>query len=251
MCLQGSSSGFYGDNAREKFHRLKVKVNGAAGSLNASIMIFQGIKNGPNPEYFSENKQKLLTLLENIQQAMKDIKFEGMGVQQSYYDLCLQNPTTFKAPLSYQVTSNTADNAENFHGFLQQVSILVNEAINAGQRGKKEQIKNFLFNDTLGTIDEMRVQLEFNYDTKRFLFPVGSKNAFVDVMVILSEEDRTSSKFQPFPCKQHLTGVSYESSTVKRERHQEKKIFGQSIPWCGKQVEFKQKHVRRARRAND
>jgi hypothetical protein len=67
MCLQGSSSGFYGDNAREKFHRLKVKVNGAAGSLNASIMIFQGIKNGPNPEYFSENKQKLLTLLENIQ----------------------------------------------------------------------------------------------------------------------------------------------------------------------------------------
>jgi hypothetical protein len=80
---------------------------------------------------------------------------------------------------------------------------------------KKKWLEHFLFNDTLGTIDEMRVQLELNYTTKRMLLPVGSHNDVVDVMLLLSEEDNHNHMSPEFTAKRQTLRRKFLDSTFK------------------------------------
>ena len=52
-----------------------------------------------------------------------------------------------------------------------------------------EQTKEWFNDDSIGTVDEMRAQMQLNYDAKRILLPVGPRNTYVDLMLILSDQD--------------------------------------------------------------
>lgn len=209
---------------RSQYHSFKSKIGSSVGSLDASIMIFQKLKDGPNPEYFSSKKQILLDLLVRLEMNMREISIQKMKemtvssdyASVSFYELC-HSTNFYNSASDYKISQGSVIAVDNFNKIIYEIGVLVNNSINAEALGKKHQIKNFLFNDTLGTIDEMRIQLELNYDTKRILYPVGKKNAFVDVMVILSEEDRSPSKNSLKSSL--LTMARHESSTAARQEN--------------------------------
>lgn len=55
------------------------------------------------------------------------------------------------------------------------------------QENFREKFKYFMYNDTVGTIDEMRAQLELNFIAKNFKVNVGSKSrkVFIDAMLLI------------------------------------------------------------------
>lgn len=87
--------------------------------------------------------------------------------------------------------------------------LFLQQRLNGDSLGKAEQAREWFYNDVLGTLDEMRTQLQLNYDTKRILLPVNKKNICVDLMLILSEEDR------------HL----YTTEAQLEERRKQRRLF--------------------------
>lgn len=77
------------------------------------------------------------------------------------------------------------------------VSAKINEKLQMmiKQEKIKEKWNNFMKNDTLGTIDEMRAQLELDYIAKNFRVNVGSKKRklYIDAMIIIPIPNLPSS----------------------------------------------------------
>ena len=128
----------------------------AIGSLSASITILRTLRDGPNPEYFSKRKQKLLNLLTSLELQMKEIRVKEGSQTFSFFDLCNKQFLNGN-PSSYAVTDSSQDAVNNFHKVIQAYYELVDISTNSALKGKRKQLENFLYNDTLGTIDEMRV----------------------------------------------------------------------------------------------